>query len=265
VTRVLSALVLLPVVLGVVFLLPPWGTLALGVLIVVLGVWEFAALAEEGQGGSTLPRLLIALGAVAVTVALGVPAIPSEIPLMAAMIVIGAVMVGEGRPDVDVLRRVSVSLLPLLYLGLPFGALVAIRRDAGPALLLVLVATTIVSDTAQYYGGRAMGRRPLAPRISPKKTMEGAVWGFVAGGLVLPITGAWLLPQVPAWLAWLAGLTLVALGIVGDLFESLLKRSVGVKDSSGLIPGHGGILDRVDSLLFAAPFYYGFLGTISRW
>jgi phosphatidate cytidylyltransferase len=116
--------------------------------------------------------------------------------------------------------------------------------------------TVFVSDTAQYYSGRAFGRRPLAPSISPKKTVEGAVGGLVFGALVLAAVGAWWLPVIPLALRMLFGVTIVALGIAGDLFESMLKRSAGVKDSSSLIPGHGGILDRIDALLFAAPVYY---------
>src|SRR5262249_14203202 len=111
-------------------------------------------------------------------------------------------------------------------------------------------------DTAQYYTGRRFGRRLLAPAISPKKTMEGALGGFLAGAAVLLIVGRWWLPSPPWALRALLGMTLVGLGIAGDLFESMLKRSAGVKDSSSLIPGHGGVLDRIDALLFAAPIYY---------
>jgi phosphatidate cytidylyltransferase len=116
--------------------------------------------------------------------------------------------------------------------------------------------TVMVSDTAQYYTGRAFGRRLLAPAISPKKTIAGAVGGFVFGGLLLAALGRWWLPAAPAPLRIALGVTVVALGIAGDLFESMLKRSAGVKDSSALIPGHGGVLDRIDALLFAAPVYY---------
>jgi phosphatidate cytidylyltransferase len=117
----------------------------------------------------------------------------------------------------------------------------------------------MISDTAQYYGGRTFGRSLLAPTISPKKTREGAITGFLAGGLAMVWLGGWALPGVGTLALALLGATVVALGIAGDLFESLLKRSAGVKDASGLIPGHGGMLDRVDSLLFAAPVYYAFL------
>jgi phosphatidate cytidylyltransferase len=143
-----------------------------------------------------------------------------------------------------------------LYLGLPIGALAAIREMRGRDALFLLMLTIIASDTAQYYSGRAFGRRPLAPAISPKKTVEGAVGGFVFGALVCAVIGTLWLPVVPFALRAAIGVMIVALGIAGDLFESMLKRSAGVKDSSTLIPGHGGILDRIDALLFAAPVYY---------
>jgi phosphatidate cytidylyltransferase len=114
----------------------------------------------------------------------------------------------------------------------------------------------MVSDTGQYYTGRAFGKRLLAPAISPKKTIEGAAGGFVFGTAVMAIAGAWWLPSMPPAMRMVLGATIVALGIAGDLFESMLKRSASVKDSSGLIPGHGGVLDRIDALLFAAPIYY---------
>jgi phosphatidate cytidylyltransferase len=139
---------------------------------------------------------------------------------------------------------------------LSIGALIAIREQHGREAVALLMLTIIVSDTAQYYTGRAFGRRLLAPVISPKKTIAGAVGGFVFGGIFMAVAGAWWLPGVPAVLSAAMGTTIVALGIAGDLFESMLKRSAGVKDSSALIPGHGGILDRIDALLFAAPVYY---------
>jgi phosphatidate cytidylyltransferase len=150
----------------------------------------------------------------------------------------------------------SATIFPALYLGLPVGAMLAIRESRGPDALFLLMLTVFSSDTAQYYTGRAFGRRRLAPVISPKKTVEGAIGGFVCGGIVLAVVGAWWLPGVPLFLRVVLGITVVALGIAGDLFESMLKRSAGVKDSSALIPGHGGVLDRIDALLFAAPIYF---------
>ncbi len=131
-------------------------------------------------------------------------------------------------------------------------------QTRGREALLLLLITIVVSDSAQYYTGRAFGRRPLAPEISPKKTVEGAIGGMFFGTAAMAAGGRWVF-GAEWWLLALAGATVAALGIVGDLFESLLKRSAGVKDSSNLIPGHGGVLDRIDSWLFAAPVYYMFV------
>ena len=134
-------------------------------------------------------------------------------------------------------------------------------HDGRPVLMLLLV-TIVVSDSAQYYTGRAFGRRALSPAISPKKTVEGAIGGVVFGTIAVLVGGHYLFSS-PLWILGLLGAALSLLGIVGDLFESLLKRSAGVKDSSNLIPGHGGVLDRIDSWLFAAPVYYVFVRFIA--
>ena len=160
------------------------------------------------------------------------------------------------RGGSDALASVSASLFPSLYLAIPIGAVVAIRESGGAPVLSLLMLTVIVSDTAQYYTGRLVGRRLLAPTISPKKTIEGAIGGIVFGTAVFVFVGAWWLPSVPVIARVALGAAIVAVGIAGDLFESMLKRSAGVKDSSTIIPGHGGVLDRIDALLFAAPFYY---------
>src|SRR5206468_3985986 len=130
------------------------------------------------------------------------------------------------------------------------------RKLGGPSVLFLLMLTVIVSDTSQYYTGRLFGRRPLAPAVSPKKTIEGAVGGLIFGTALFAVVGAWWLPAMPLAFRLLLGLTLGALGDPGGLFGSMLTRRVGVKDSSTLIPGHGGILDRIDALLLAAPVYY---------
>jgi phosphatidate cytidylyltransferase len=158
-----------------------------------------------------------------------------------------------------VLRDSAASLLPIVYIGLPLGALAALHAIGGREAVLLLMTTIVVSDSAQYYTGRAFGRRPLAPSISPKKTREGAIGGLVFGTAAMIAGGRWLFPAADPILLALVSAAVVALGIVGDLFESLLKRSAGMKDSSALIPGHGGVLDRIDSWLFAAPVFYVFV------
>jgi len=255
-TRVLSALVLLPVVLGTIWYLPPAGTLTLVVVAAALAFAEFRGLAA--QLGARVPAVLGGVAVVASAVALGLGEAAIEVEL-AALIAVGAAAVAGSRPGPTVLADVAATLLAPLYIGLPLGALAAVRAAHGREALLALVATIVVSDSAQYYVGRLAGRRPLAPAISPKKTVAGAVGGFVAGALCLAIAGRFWLPALDWWLAGAVGAMVALLGMAGDLFESLLKRSAGVKDSSGLIPGHGGMLDRLDSWLFAAPAYYVFL------
>ena len=124
---------------------------------------------------------------------------------------------------------------------------------------LLLIATVVVSDSSQFYVGRMLGRRPLAPAISPKKTIEGALGGVVFAVVFLTIAGTQLLPHASPVALAAVGVAVVILGICGDLFESRLKRIAGVKDSSSLIPGHGGVLDRIDALLFATPALYLYL------
>jgi len=255
-TRTVSGLVLLGLVVAVVVRLPPWGTIALATVVVALASHEFGRLAGPGSTGFTALPLVVATVASSLAMAFGGPV---QVVLLAALVVVGALAVGRGRPDEDALRQVGVALAAPVYIGVPAGAILALRVEFGPWALLAALLTVMASDVAQLFGGRAFGRRLLAPVVSPKKTVEGAVSGVVAAAVVLPALGAWWLPGAGAlWLMTL-GVLMALLGIVGDLFESLIKRSAGVKDSSALIPGHGGMLDRVDSLLFAVPVLYVWL------
>jgi phosphatidate cytidylyltransferase len=237
---------------------------AVAEILLLLAFIEYSRLAAA----CGLPIPAIAAGSATILTSVGVTstrwvgdevagtAIALDAVLMSAFVVLAAMTLVSWRGDRDALARAAAAVFPALYLGLPIGAMVSLRALRGREALFLLMLTVIVSDTAQYYSGRAFGRRPLAPAISPKKTIEGAIGGFVFGAVVMAAIGAWWLPSMPIALRALVGVTVVALGIAGDLFESMLKRSAGVKDSSALIPGHGGVLDRIDALLFAAPVYY---------
>jgi phosphatidate cytidylyltransferase len=257
--RVLSALVLLPVVIGTVWFLPPVGTLLLALVAAVLAYAEYAAIAKALGA-----RVLGGSGAAVVLACVAVRGGGADTVLMSALIVIGAVAVSTGRPGPGILADTAASLFAPVYIGLPLGALAAVRAQPnGREAALLLMAVIVFSDSAQYYTGRAFGRHALAPSTSPKKTVEGAIGGVAFGTLAMAVGGRWVFqsPPSPVWALALLGAVISLLGIVGDLFESLLKRSAGVKDSSHLIPGHGGVLDRIDSWLFAAPVYYVFV----RW
>jgi len=255
----LSALVLLPVVVGTIWFLPPVATLVLAAIAALLAFVEYAAIARAL--GTHVPAAAVGAAVLAACVAVGLGAGAAEV-MMTSVIVIGALAVASGRPGPAILRDAAASTLPIAYIGLPLGAFAAVRAISGREAVLLLMLVIVVSDSAQYYTGRAFGRRPLAPTISPKKTIEGAIGGMVFGTAAMAVGGRWILGR-EWWLLALAGATIAALGIVGDLFESLLKRSAGVKDSSQLIPGHGGVLDRIDSWLFAAPVYYMFVRFIA--
>jgi len=173
-----------------------------------------------------------------------------------------------GAPALAMARRATpeamldatmTTFFPVLFIGIPFAFVVGLRvlpGENGPDLLLLAMLCVTLSDAGAFYAGSAFGARPMAPVISPKKSWEG-----VAGGVLGSIAGAlighfWFFQRLPLAHALALGVVLCAAGIVGDLAESMLKRAGGVKDSSALLPGHGGVLDRVDSLLVAAPVLY---------
>ncbi len=256
-TRVASGVVLGGLVLAAIWFLPPAYLLVVAEIVALLAFLEYAALSEHV--GARIPRVAAATATLVTCAAVGWGSIAVEGVMMTSTLAIAALVLGSGRTGRDALYDVAAALFASLYIGLSLGALVATDRAVGKEGVLLLLATVVISDTAQYYTGRMAGRRPLAPTISPKKTIEGAIGGLVAGTVTMAWLGAWWLPGVSVPWRIALGLTVVALGIGGDLFESLLKRGAGVKDASTLIPGHGGVLDRIDALLFAAPVYYVFV------
>jgi phosphatidate cytidylyltransferase len=256
--RILSAAVLIPVLFATVWFLPPVATLVLAEIVAVLAFVEYANLAAAL--GSRVPRLIT--GAAVVAACATFPG-AAGVVLLSALIAIGATMVAGAEPGPGLLHDTAAALFAPIYIGLPLGALAAVRAIGGREAVVLLAAVIIVSDSAQYYTGRAFGRRLLAPAISPKKTREGALGGLVCATLAMLAGGLRVFPGVPVWMLALTGATLAVLGMVGDLFESMLKRSAGVTDSSSLIPGHGGVLDRIDSWLFAGPLFYVFVAYLA--
>ena len=252
-TRVLSGLALAVLVVGGMWFLPPAATVVLAGCVLLLAFVEYAGLARSaGMAFSPVPSGMATL-ATAGAVALAPGAL--VVVAMAASLLIATSALAEPRRE-GALAVVGAAAFPLLYLGLPIGAIAALTIEAGREAVLLLIATIVASDTSQYYGGRRFGRRRLAPAVSPGKTVEGAMCGFVAAAVTFACAGAWWLPDLEPVARVVLGMTLGVTGMAGDLFESHLKRASGVKDSSALIPGHGGVLDRIDALLFAAPVYY---------
>jgi phosphatidate cytidylyltransferase len=251
--RVVTALVLLP---GVLWLI--WrGGIPLALLI---GAAAAVCALELNQlpGREVTGAALVSIGgAFLIPVLQETPAswVTADAVLSAVVIVAfaDALLFESEIPNAP--RRVALAVLATAYAGILLSSLLPLRRlPRGEWWILLTLVVTWLNDTFAYFAGRAFGRRKLYERISPSKTWEGALGG-AAGSIVgaIVVQQVWL-PAVPIWGAALIGAGAAVLGPVGDLSESMLKRAFGAKDSGHLLPGHGGILDRIDALLFNAPF-----------
>jgi phosphatidate cytidylyltransferase len=265
-TRVISGALLLAAVFGALWFLPPIYLVAIAVVVALIAFREYRDIAARAGVHISGPAGAAAVALMCVVVAM--PGLPIEAALAATTLGLAALALAaaltaepsmaESRMNAA-LPAAAIAAFAPAYLGVPLGLLAATRWMLGREAALLLIIAVAASDTCQYYSGRLFGRRPLAPVVSPKKTVEGALGGFVGAVLALGLIGYWWLPQMSLPARALLGCALAAVGIVGDLFESLLKRSVNVKDASSVIPGHGGVLDRIDALLFAAPVFYVFV------
>jgi phosphatidate cytidylyltransferase len=264
--RVVTAIVLVAALLAALFWLPPFGWTALTAAVLAAAAWEWAGFARAGPGGRVLYAVAIAGTGLAAAFAtglaaggVGVLALAPVYILALAFWVIGAPLWLARRPahppPALVLGAGAIVLLPT------FLALVQLR-NLGPGTLLAFMATVWIADIAAYFFGRNFGRRKLAPNVSPGKTWEG-FYGALAATAVY--AGAWIglfygatpaavrdLPWSPLWMIVLLE-GLAVLSVLGDLFESAMKRQAGLKDSSSLLPGHGGVLDRIDALTPVLP------------
>jgi phosphatidate cytidylyltransferase len=261
VRRVGTALVALPAILAVFFLGPPWLGVSLVAAALLVGLFEFFGLLRA-RGIRPMRGTGILLGA-ALFASVTWPASPAAalVPL-GALLLLG-VALGRGV-DLESVTAAAATLLGAFYLGALGGTIAGLRvmspGDEGAGRILLLLVIVVFSDTLAFFVGHAAGRRRLAPAVSPGKSVEGAIGGLVGGVLGALVARSLGLPPLPLLHAVALGAAGAAMGIVGDLDESLLKRWAGVKDSGTLFPGHGGMLDRLDSLLFGAPvLYYYFL------
>ncbi len=195
------------------------------------------------------------------TALIGVPIIlivlyAGRAAVLALVLVIGAAAVLEAYRLLDkVLTPAAAAVLGFLYIAAPFAFLMLLYDlNHGPVLLVVTLLATWIADTSAYAIGKSLGRRPLAPSVSPNKTAEGAAGSIIVSALAL--ASFVFVPALSALGRFLFGAVLSIAALAGDLFESWLKRRAGVKDSGAILPGHGGLLDRIDSLLFTAPASY---------
>jgi phosphatidate cytidylyltransferase len=256
VVRILSALALVVPVALVLFLAPPVVFLWLVVIVCVLSAWEFHGLIARCGWPGVRWEGALDVGLVILAIWAGGLAPGLALTFIFLRIFVRAMNSGDHKAG---LAGAGVAIMGLLWIG-GAGALMAMTRllEGGRGAIVYLLVVVWSNDIGAYYVGRGIGFRKLAPSISPGKTIEGAAGGLIAGcaaGLAMSVW-ANLPGQGPVW-AFSAALILGVLSQVGDLCESFIKRAAEVKDSGTIIPGHGGVLDRIDGLLLAAaPFYY---------
>ena len=262
--RILTAIVLITAVLALVLYGPLWAITLFAAIVAALAAYEYRALAHAK---SVYIPLWWLLAATAVIFFLILPGHPRDLDLPAYSLLTFLLLTWSGfRAPLDrVLLDTALGLFALLYVIYPLTLLPLIKaHEDGTGLLLFLFATVWAGDIFALYIGKNFGRRKLAPRLSPNKTWEGSI-ASVVGSIVcgmgiyylgqhLALRGSTVIQiSTPAWQMVLLAVILNVAAQLGDLLESAIKRGAGVKDSGTLLPGHGGILDRIDALLLAAP------------
>lgn len=281
--RAVTAAVLIPVVVATVW----WGSTGLvaGIagLITLLALLEFFALGERvglrgyrtwtavcalaiifKQWAATQAQSWTLAGNLHLTRASAISELPLDFIFFVAVLGASAIILVSPRPLANTLGDIGISSAGLLFIALPVSALVRLHGAAlvGARLLLFTLVLVWAGDIFAYFAGRAFGRLPMAPQLSPQKTWEGAAASFFASLAVGQVFGFWLHVTAGHMLV-MAGLANIA-GQAGDLIESAYKRSAGVKDSGTLLPGHGGVLDRIDALIFAGPVVWYYFEMVLR-
>ncbi len=257
-TRFWTAAVALPAVIAAIFFLP---AALFSAFIVIVGAWGLYEVAEISQATLLAQRVAVVLVGGVPLIALIVSSDPPWTPALLVFLIMMALVatVAVGGPAAGA-KGMALTAVGAAYVGVLFPYFALLRnRPAGVGLIVLVLLVVVAADTGAYFAGRHLGRIKLAPRVSPHKTVEGAIAGVMAS----EVAGLVLARMLAPWLSLSRTLTasgaIAILAIVGDLAGSALKRSAGVKDSGWLFPGHGGLLDRTCSLVFAVVFAYYWL------
>jgi phosphatidate cytidylyltransferase len=261
--RIYTILVLAPLVYAVIRYLPALAFSGVVVLAGGVALFEFYRLCFSDRSHSWL----IGIGLTGFAALILGPHRPEIIVPALLATLVGTISVPLlSRASLEQsLRDGAMTLFGVLYLGLTLGTLSMTRLlPQGEWLIFFLLLVTWASDTGAYYIGTLYGRHRLAPTISPKKTVEGLVGGLIGAIIAAYAARWWFLPELSGLDCLVLATLLTFTGLWGDLTESAMKRGVGVKDSGGILPGHGGMLDRLDSLLFTAPVFYYYVTMATR-
>jgi phosphatidate cytidylyltransferase len=259
--RVISGLLFLPIFYLVIWRLSPLYFTALVLAAVAAGQYEFYRMARacginpNAVLGSVIGALVVLESYNPLLFGMG------KIYLVAGLLLIMIVRLFSPRPVEGAIEDMSATFTGIFYVAMLFSFQIAIRMGTNGRQWLVFLYFVIwASDIGAYSIGIPFGKHRLYEKISPKKSIEGLIGALAASaGVALLCRRLWFMPPLGLWEAVMLGFVLAGVGTLGDLTESMLKRSAGVKDSGSLIPGHGGILDRMDSMMFAAPVLYYYL------
>ena len=270
-TRLLTAAVALPILIASIVL--PWWfpdtvwiIVALAVLAIGAGLFEFYSLTKTLELKADAGVGYLGAAGLIVSFIFDAPAKAPDlllIALAAFVIIVFITQTFRFQKDFSkLLTGMGVTVLGVMYVAFLGGFLVSTRVGFDPVLstklLLFFFVVIFGSDSGQYFSGKALGKHKLAPVISPGKTVEGAVGGLLAAAGFGALSTFLFFPDLPYRLSVPLGIVMAALGMLGDLAESAIKRGAGAKDAASILPGHGGLLDRLDSLLFNAPVLYYF-------
>ncbi len=260
--RVISAVVFLPVFWVIVKKLGLVAYDALLIAAAMVALFELFRLAEAR--GHSCHRPIGVVVALLFLASFIIPGLRIEYPLVTALFIIPLSRLMRGGDWRPALGDIGAALFCATFIGVLFGYLLALRHlnfppkgeEIGSDLVFLLFFVVWAADVGAFYVGSYLGRHPLAPQVSPKKTVEGALGGVAVALAAAFVARAWFMHDLSVVDCAVLGTLLGITGILGDLVESMLKRGAGVKDSASVVPGHGGVLDRVDSVLYAAPILY---------
>lgn len=263
-TRFATAVPLVVALLAAILLDPtPWSVVAFAAVVAMLALDEYLRMALPVRDEDRALGLRVAAGlcAAAIVVAPGIWGVAALVPALAASaVIVSFVVLGRTEALESAGRHLGVVLSGLVYVPVLLAHLPLIKIGGAPNLLVVTLCTAFFADTVAYIFGRLWGKRKLYPAVSPKKSVEGAFGGIVGSVLATVGVGSlWAVPELPIVAAAVLGVLASVCGQAGDLVESMIKRTYGVKDSGKLLPGHGGMLDRIDALLFVSPVVYYFV------
>ena len=265
--RVLAALVFIPLFYLLVHDLGPVAFFGLVAISSMLAVGEFYRLHVGQAPWPWWGWVGVAATGLLLSSAQWPSLVPDQAVLLSTVVVALCLPLLSKQPLRNAFMDGLVFAMGVLYIGLTLGYLLLIRGlPDGALLIFFVVVVTWAGDTGAYLAGKTLGRHALAPVISPKKTYEGLAGGLLLACTLALVARGWFLPAFSLWDCLILGVILTTAGLIGDLTESAIKRSAGFKDSGALIPGHGGMLDRLDSLLFTGPafYYYYYLAIVNN-